>query len=102
MSSRFGYSKDLDAQRDLEFLAISAIGAADQAGMMDEVTRRVFERAPADLVEEYEAIKGAVQLRYRPMVELLLRELTAIGSAGRTDPAEQRLRITWTLDMAGF
>jgi hypothetical protein len=102
MNSGFEYSKDSDAERCLELLAISAIGAAHKAGMMDEVTRRVFERAPDDLVEKCATRDGGVQVRYRPMVELVLLELNAIGSAANADVVEQQRRIMWTLEMAGF
>jgi hypothetical protein len=102
MNEDFRYSLVPKTQNDLEQLAISAVGAADKAGMLEEVTRRLFDRSPGELIEEVDKDASGRRRRYRPMVELLLLELSSIGSDTSADTAEQQRRIMWTLDLAGF
>ena len=86
----------------MEALAMAAIAAVQKAGVADEITRRVFERPPADLLERLDPDDEASELCYRPMVELLLHEIVAVGSDKALNTFEQQRRIVWALDMAGF
>ena len=53
------------------------------------------------LLEPYEE-NSAVRWRFKPMAELLLRELKQVATAQNMPVAERRRRIEWTFEMAGF
>ena len=62
---------------------------------------RVLSRAPEQLLEQVIVGTQTVWM-FKPMVELLMHELRYIATAPDLSPAEQRERIRWTLDLAGF
>jgi len=53
------------------------------------------------LLESYEE-NSVVRWRFKPMAELLLRELEQLSTAQNMPVAERRRRIEWTFEMAGF
>ena len=86
----------------MEALAISALAAVEKAGMVDQVNRRLFDLDPDELLEAYDLDDGRSEYRYRPMVELLLHEIIAVGADSSLNAVEQQRRICWALDMAGY
>ena len=101
-SEQPSYPPANDARASMEQLAVAAIGALQKAEMADEIHSRLFARPPADLIEWVDSGEGRSECRYRPMVELLLLELAAIGADSSIDVDEQQRRIHWTLEAAGL
>ena len=60
---------------------------------------RVLSRPPADLVETPE---DGSEPTFRPMVELLLLELAAVGTDGSLSPTERHTRAVEAMHLAGF
>jgi hypothetical protein len=81
----------------VQSLLRSRLGAATQS-----VDARLLSRPPAELFETGQTSNGGWQCQFKPMVELLLREILAIAS--RTDrSAETREReIARVIALAGF
>jgi hypothetical protein len=86
----------------MEAMAISALAAAEKAGMVDQLNRRLFDLDPDELLELHNLDNGRSEYRYRPMVELLLHEIIAAGADSTLNAVEQQRRICWALDIAGF
>jgi hypothetical protein len=86
-------------------LAMSAVSALDQGGLRDVLTnlqQRVFDRSTEELCETERLGEGLWQFRYKPMVELLLREIVDVMKNRDLNRDDQRTRITWALEAAGF
>jgi hypothetical protein len=86
----------------MEALAISAVKVMQSVEMTDAINDRLFSRGPEELLEYIESTEKRRLRRYRPMVELLLREIVAIGADESLDIVRRRQRIEWALEMAGF
>ena len=87
--------------RELALSALAALERADLANVARALHDRVFARSINVLLEPYEE-NGVVRWRFKPMAELLLRELKQLAAAQDMPLAERRRRIEWTFDMAGF
>ncbi len=101
-SDRSRFDSAPGEREQMEALAISALAAVQNAAMVDEVNRRLFDLPPEDLLEPLDPANGRSEYRYRPMVELLLQELTAVGADASLNGVERQRRIVWALEMAGF
>jgi hypothetical protein len=87
--------------RELALSALAALERADLADVARALHDRVFGCSIEALFEPYEE-NGLVRWRFKPMAELVLRELKQLAAAQNMPVAERRRRIEWTFDMAGF
>jgi hypothetical protein len=87
--------------RELALSALAALERADLADVARALHDRVFGGDINALFEAYEE-NSVLRWRFKPMAELLLRELKQLATAPHMPIAERRRRIEWTLDMAGF
>ena len=87
--------------RELALSALAALERADLGDVARALHDRVFGRDINTLLEQYEENR-VVRWRFKPMAELLLRELKELAGSQTLPPAERRRRIAWTFDMAGF
>lgn len=86
-------------------LAMAAVSGLEQAGLADalaELNTRVFERRSDDLCDEVVIGPGLRRCSYKPMVELLLLEVAAVMKLKDVSREEQRTRVRWAMEMAGF
>jgi hypothetical protein len=90
-------------QREMRQLAMLTIKALEQATLADEARAlhdRVLARRPEELME-HRMLGRHKEWHFKPMVELLLREVHGIAQADR--PIEERRHeVAWVLDMSGF
>ena len=89
---------------EMRELALGALAALERANLGDAaraVRERVFGCDAEELVEAYEE-NDMPRWRFKPMAELVLRELSQIAKADQLSLAERRRRIEWALEMAGF
>ena len=87
--------------RELALSVLAALERADLADIERALHDRVFACSINALLEPYEENR-VVRWRFKPMAELLLRELKQIASAPDMPAVERRRRIEWTFEMAGF
>lgn len=87
--------------RELALSVLAALERADLADVARALHDRVFACSINALLEPYEE-NSVVRWRFKPMAELLLRELKQVASAQDMALAERRRRIEWTFEMAGF
>ena len=87
--------------RELALSVLAALERADLADVARTLHDRMFGCDVHALLESYEE-NSVVRWRFKPMAELLLRELKQLASAPHLPIAERRRRIEWTFDMAGF
>ena len=92
-------------RREMRNLAMSAVSALEQGGLrdlLDDLQHRVFDRDTEELCDTERLTDGLVRFSYKPMVELLLREIAGVMRSRDLSRDEQRSRISWALDVAGF
>jgi hypothetical protein len=97
-------SEPLPGSAQMRELALSTLSALEHAKLGDAVRAlhdRVFGCSVETLLEPYEE-NNAWRWRFKPMAELLLRELKQLAKAEHIPLAERRRRIEWALEMAGF
>ena len=90
---------------EIKALMDQTLEALEKAGLTDmkaEVTRRVCE-CPAHMVTEYTELQlGQWRWRYKPIVELLLIEITSIARHPHWTNEVRRQQVKWVLHMAGL
>jgi hypothetical protein len=87
--------------RELALSVLAALDRADLADVARTLHDRMFGCDVNALLESYEE-NSVVRWRFKPMAELLLRELKQLATVPGMPIAERRRRIEWTFDMAGF
>lgn len=87
--------------RELALSTLAALERADLGDVGRALHGRVFGCSVTTLLEPYEE-NTVLRWRFKPMAELLLRELTQLASAEDIPLTERRRRIEWTFAMAGF
>jgi hypothetical protein len=94
-----------NGRREMQELAIGALEALQRAGLHDEVRLlhdRVLSRPPAELMERL-GIEGDPEFwTFKPMVELLLREVRTLAFRQERSLDDRRHELAWLLDIAGF
>jgi len=87
--------------RELAVTAFIALERADLTDILELLQTRVFDRAPADLMD-VELIDGIWQWQFKPMVELMLRHIsdTAANTTQTVDARRDDLRSV--LEILGF
>jgi hypothetical protein len=94
-----------EGRREMKNLALAAAAALEHANLrdlLDTLHKRVFHRSADELCETEVVGEARWMFRYKPMVELLLREIIDVTRRAELSPEEQRRRIGWALDVAGF
>lgn len=97
-------------RREMQALALSAQEALERAGLIDEVRalhQRVLTRAPDELMEAVDdggdgADGRSERWGFKPMVELLFREVRDVASRQDRSLEDRRHEIAWLLDISGF
>jgi hypothetical protein len=70
-------------------------------GAIRSIDARLLSRPPGELLEIRPTSSGAWECEFRPMVELLLREILAISSRNESVDARER-EIAGVLALAGY
>ena len=70
-------------------------------GAIRSVDARLLSRPPAELLEIRPTSSGAWECEFKPMVELLLREILAISSRNESVDARER-EIAGVIVLAGY
>jgi hypothetical protein len=94
-----------EGRREMKNLALAAVSALDQSRLEDVLGvlhTRVFDRETDELCDMVEAGPGRWHCSYKPMVELLLREIVAVLKDRELSRDEQRVRICWAIDASGY
>jgi hypothetical protein len=92
-------------RREMQHLAESAVRALERSGHRDtlEALRaRLFSRPPEELTNIEPLGDGVFHCHYKPMAELVLREVLEVTRNRRVAKEDQRARIMWALTMGGF
>jgi len=98
-------SAQYEGRREMKNLALAAVSALDQNRLEDVLAvlqARVFDRESDQLCDMVEAGPGKWYCSYKPMVELLLREIVDVLKDRGLSRDEQRVRICWAIDASGF
>jgi hypothetical protein len=94
----------LKGRAEMRELVLTTLAALERAGLAD-ATRVLHERVfchRADTFAEPYDENNSWRWRFKPMVELLLLELTDLAEASDLSPDERGERIQWVLEMTGF
>jgi hypothetical protein len=94
----------MQGQKDVQELARAAFSALEEAELgeaLEQVHDRVFRRDCSRLFETTTE-SGALQCRFNPIVELLLRHITDIAGQETLTQHQRHQEIAWALDMCGF
>jgi hypothetical protein len=94
-----------NGRREMQELALGALEGLQHAGLTDEVRLlhdRVLSRPPAELMERLDLGDDSEFWSFKPMVELLLREVRLLASQSARTHADRRHELEWLIDIAGF
>jgi hypothetical protein len=89
----------------LQTLAASAVSALKSADLHQEaryLQTCVLGRSPDSLVEMVEPESGPRKWNFKPMVELLLREILHVATVRGLATEIRRARVRWALEASGF
>jgi hypothetical protein len=87
---------------DLERLIVEVVHTLRDAHMPDTLRaldERVLSLQPEEL---FETADDGSESRFKPMLELLLRELTALGTSTSLSVVERETRALEAMHLAGF
>src|SRR5262245_41488251 len=90
-----------DEMLTLATSAFDALQQADLDDVLDALHKRVFDQS-TDLLFDFELVDGAWRWRYKPMVELILRQVRDAAIDENLSPDERRAAMEWALSMSGF
>ena len=91
--------------KELSDLVADVVGALEAGGLSDQLDvleARVLARGPDAIFEREPQMEHEGKLSFKPMVELLFREVAHLARLDALPAAERAGQIQWTLDMAGF
>lgn len=91
-------------RQQMQTLAFATLHALDRAGLEDsveELKRRVLDRSWEEVCDVVQTEDRGLQIAYKPMIELLLYEVKHIARAPHVRDDDRRLRIEWTMRLAG-
>ena len=94
-----------NGRREMQELALGALEGLQRAGLTDEVRvlhDRVLSRPPAELMERLDPEGESEFWTFKPMVELLLREVRLLSSQQERSLDDRRSELAWLIDIAGF
>ena len=81
--------------------AFSALEDADLTDLLEPLQSRVFDRAPAHVLD-VELVDGVWEWRFKPFAELLLRHIIDISADTTIPQTDRRQDISWAVEMSGF
>jgi len=91
--------------QEMSDLVVGVVSALDAGGMADQLEvleTRVLARGPHAIFDIGPQEGDGCELSFKPMVELLLREVQYLAGLATMPATERAERIEWTLQMAGF
>lgn len=95
----------IDGKREIEDLTLATVDALEEADLNNEIqdlSTRVFGRGSKLLFETRVIDDDLCDLRFKPMVELVLYEIQGVARASDLSTEERRRLIRWMLDVTGF
>jgi hypothetical protein len=90
---------------ELEQLLLDVVHGLKRAGLQDSMRtfhERFLSRPPHQLFEITVSTSGASEWQFKPMVELLLREISAITAADSRSVEARQAEIECVMTLAGF
>jgi hypothetical protein len=90
---------------ELQTLAASVVSALECAGLHQEaryLQSTVLGRSPGALIEMVEPEFGPSKWNFKPMVELLLREVLHVATVRGVSIEIRRARVRWAIEASGF
>ena len=98
-------NESVPGMEEMQTLAASAVSALERAALHQEaryLQSVVLGRSPEALVEMTEVECGPRKCFFKPMVELLLREILHVASVRGLSIEIRRARVRWALEASGF
>jgi hypothetical protein len=95
-------SHDAKEISDLVGDVVSALEAGGLSDQLDVLEARVLARGPDAIFDGEPQPDHERALSFKPMVELLLREVLHLARLDALPTAARVEQIQWTLEMAGF
>ena len=95
---------DIRGRQEMQDLLRSTFSALDTESLLDVVQalrERVFEREPDHLLDTV-LVNGVYECSFKPMVELLLRELLYLATTDALPFDERRKDMIAVMALAGF
>jgi hypothetical protein len=90
---------------EMQALAASAVSALESVDLHQEaryLQSCVLGRNPDGLIEMVESQYGPRKWSFKPMVELLLREVLHVATVRGVSVEIRRARVRWALEASGF
>ena len=97
--------RQIHGKREIEDLTLATVSALEEADLNDEIrelSARVFGQRSKLLFETRVIDDALCDLRFKPMVELVLYEIQGVARASDLSTEERRRLIRWMLDVTGF
>ena len=88
--------------RELALAAASALDDVDLSEELGALQTRVLGRPSDELFDVGQSDDGSWAWSFKPMVELLLREILDVAHKPAMPMPERRRQIEWALRMSGF
>jgi hypothetical protein len=98
-------NESVPGMEELQTLAASAVSALECADLHQEaryLKSCVLGRSPDALVEMVEPEFGPAKWNFKPMVELMLREILHVATVRGLSIEIRRARVRWALEASGF
>jgi hypothetical protein len=98
-------NESVPGMAEMQTLAASAVSALECADLHQEaryLQTVVLGRSPEALVEMIEGESGWRKWYFKPMVELLLREILHVANVRGLSIEIRRGRVRWALEASGF
>ena len=88
--------------RELAVTTVAALRVADLPELVELLQDRLFNREVDELFEPAGTVDGEPAVRFKPMVELLLRHLQATAEESTLSDEARRREMHWAFEAAGF
>ena len=105
MNDRLSHGDRAFGKEDLERLTQDAVDALRAAGLTDEIDllhSRVFARKAGEIFDTTFDQQQQYALKFKPMLELLLRHVREIAGQNDRSPEDRQRQIHWAIDAAGY
>jgi hypothetical protein len=92
-------------RQEMSELVVDVVSALEAGGLADQVDvlgARVLARGPQEIFDIASSQDDDGEMSFKPMVELLLREVLHLARLDALPAAVRVDQIRWTLEMAGF
>ena len=98
-------NESVPGMEEMQMLAASAVSALECADLHQEaryLQSSVLGRNPDALIEMVESQYGPHKWIFKPMAELLLREILHVATVRGLSIEIRRARVRWALEASGF